>query len=180
MRMQTTSVMLQLPSTSYKLRSRCDVPSNFFVNGWTFETAVTALGVRAQKRYWRLRLRHGPAVTDICEDATARLWRGLAQRHHRLSHRAELLNLARNMSTTDPDRAAPWLLAAGYPERVAPIGLFASAPWIQLAASDDLLPFADAIAEFDRHFPTETPLRGTSRTRLGKTIAATAKHSKPS
>lgn len=56
------------------------------------------------------------------------------------------------MSTTDPDRAAPWLLAAGYPERVALIGLFASAPWRQLAASDDLLAFADAMAEFDRRF----------------------------
>ncbi|MEE1829690.1 hypothetical protein [Streptomyces sp. SP17KL33] len=132
--------------------------------------------VRAQNRYWRLRRRHGPAVTDICEDATARLWRGLAQRHYRLSLRAELLNLARTMSTTDPDRAAPWLLAAGYPERVALIGLFASAPWRQLAASDDLLAFADAMAEFDRRFPTKTPLRGTSRTWLGKTIASSATH----
>ncbi|MCX4906695.1 TnsA-like heteromeric transposase endonuclease subunit [Streptomyces sp. NBC_00878] len=116
-----------------------------------------------------------PAVTDICEDATARLWRGLAQHHYRLSRRAELLNLAPTMSTTDPDRAAPWLLAAGYPERVALISLFASAPWRQLAASDDLILFTDAIAEFDRSFPTEARLRGTSRTWLGKSIAATAK-----
>lgn len=79
------------------------------------------------------------------------------------------------MSTTDPDRAAPWVLAAGYPERVALIGLFVSAAWRQLAASDDLLSFTDAIVEFDRRFPTETPLRGTSRTWLGKTITASAK-----
>lgn len=53
MRMQTMSAMFQLPPGSYKLRSCCDVPSNFFGNSWTFETAVTALGVRATPRLSR-------------------------------------------------------------------------------------------------------------------------------
>jgi hypothetical protein len=46
----------------------------------------------------------------------------------------------------------------------------------QAAISDDLLLVAQAIAEFHRRFPMQTPLRGTSRTWISTTIETTAGH----
>jgi hypothetical protein len=42
--------------------------------------------------------------------------------------------------------------------------------------SDDLLVVTQAIAEFHRRFPMQTPLRDTSRTWISTTIATTARH----
>ncbi|TQK45447.1 hypothetical protein FBY35_7013 [Streptomyces sp. SLBN-118] len=41
--------------------------------------------------------------------------------------------------------------------------------------SDDLLVVPQALAEFHRRFPMQTPLRGTSRTWLSTTIETTAR-----
>ncbi|MFF9090031.1 hypothetical protein ACF1BE_27195 [Streptomyces sp. NPDC014991] len=132
---------------------------------------------RAQRQYWRLRQRHGPTITGICHDATGKLWSGLAHRHYRLTRRAELLHdLVRVKGpTVEPDKAAPWLIAAGYPEHVTLISLFASAGWRRSILSDDLLVVSQALAEFHRRFPMQAPLRGTSRTWLSTTIEATAR-----
>jgi hypothetical protein len=127
--------------------------------------------VRAQCRYRRLRRRHGRAVIAICADATGQIWNGLAHRHYQLVRRAEILHeLVRVTGPTDePDRAGPCLFAAGFPERVALIGLFASAGWRRT-----LLIAPQAIAEFPRRFPLEAPLRGTSRTWISTIIETTA------
>ncbi|MEU0837533.1 hypothetical protein [Streptomyces sp. NPDC005969] len=73
-----------------------------------------------QRMPWRLRRRYGPTVTGICQDATGKLWSGLAHRHYRLVHRAELLHdLVRVKGpTVEPDKAASWLIAPRYPEHV--------------------------------------------------------------
>lgn len=133
--------------------------------------------IRAQRRYWRLRRRYGPTVTDTCQEATSKLWSGLAHRHYRLNRRVELLHdLVRVKGPeVEPDRTAPWRIAAGYPERVTLIGLFASAHWRRAVLDDDLLVVAQALDEFHRRFPLQTPLRGTSRTWLSTTIEATAR-----
>lgn len=49
---------------------------------------------------------------------------------------------------------APWLAAAGFPERVALIHMFT--------------------AKFHQRFPTEGPIRGTSRVWLMKTVKSSA------
>lgn len=132
--------------------------------------------VRAQQRYWRLRRHHGPALIDICEDVTGRLWAGLAHRHYRLVHRAELLHdLVRDKGPgVQPDMKTPWLTAAGFPERVALIHMFASPHWRKLAMSDDFYVSAESIAKFNHRFPTEGPLRGTSRVWFTKTVKSSA------
>nr|WTB32714.1 hypothetical protein OG781_27465 [Streptomyces sp. NBC_00830] len=116
-------------------------------------------------------------MINICADATGRLWSGLAHRHYQLTHRAEFLHdLVRVKGpTVEPDKAAPWLIAAGFPEHITLIGLFASATWRQAAISADLLLVAQAIAEFHRRFPMKTPLRVTSRTWISTTIETTAR-----
>jgi hypothetical protein len=133
--------------------------------------------IRAQRRYWRLRRRFGPTVTGICLDATGKLWSGLAHRHYRLNRRVELLHdLVRVKGpTVEPDKTAPWRIAAGYPEHITLISLFASVHWRQSILSEDLLTATHALAEFHRRFPLQTPLRGTSRTWLSTTIEATAR-----
>jgi len=65
--------------------------------------------------------------------------------------------------------------AAGYPEHLALVSLFASRHWRRAILSDDLLVVTQAIAEFHRRFPLQAPLRGTSRTWLSTTITATAR-----
>ncbi len=132
--------------------------------------------IRAQRRYWRLRRRYGPTVTGVCQGATSKLWSGLAHRHYRLNRRVELLHdLVRVKGpTVEPDKTAPWRIAAGYPEHITLISLFASAHWRRSILSDDLLAATHALAEFHRRFPLQTPLRGTSRTWLSTTITATA------
>ncbi|WP_147266849.1 hypothetical protein [Streptomyces diacarni] len=62
------------------------------------------------------------------------------------------------------------LTAAGFPERVAPAHVFASTRWRKLTISDDFSVSARSIAEFHQRFPTESPLRGTSRIWLTKTV----------
>ncbi|WP_328426673.1 hypothetical protein [Streptomyces sp. NBC_00443] len=132
--------------------------------------------VRAQQRYWRLRRHHGPALIDICQDVTTRLWTGLAHRHYRLVRRAEILHdLVRAKGPeVEPDMKAPWLTAAGFPERVALIHMFTSPRWRKLAMSDDFYVSIDSIAEFHQRFPTGSPLRGTSRIWLTKTVKSSA------
>lgn len=65
--------------------------------------------IRTQRRYWRLRPRYGPTHIDACYVATGKLWSGLAHRHYRLTHRAELLHdLVRvKAPTVEPDKTAP-------------------------------------------------------------------------
>ncbi|MFI5633758.1 hypothetical protein ACIA8E_31180 [Streptomyces sp. NPDC051664] len=110
-------------------------------------------------------------------DATGKLWSGLAHRHYRLNRRVELLHdLVRVKGpTVEPDKTAPWRIAAGYPEHITLISLFASVHWRQSILSEDLLAATHALAEFHRRFPLQTPLRGTSRTWLSTTIEATAR-----
>lgn len=77
--------------------------------------------------------------------------------------------------TVEPDKKATWLEAAGYPEHITLINLFASGHWRRSVLSDDLLVVTRAIAEFHRRFPLQAPLRGTSRTWLSTTIETTAR-----
>ncbi|WP_158678814.1 hypothetical protein [Streptomyces sp. Tu6071] len=77
--------------------------------------------------------------------------------------------------TVERDKKAPWLEAAGYPEHITPVSLFASGHWRRSILSDDLLAVTRAIAEFHRRFPLRAPLRGTGRTWLSTTIEATAR-----
>lgn len=65
---------------------------------------------------------------------------------------------------------APWLTVAGFPERVALIHMFTSSHWWNLAMHDDFHVSVDSIAKFHQRFPTESPLRGTNRTWLTKTV----------
>lgn len=69
----------------------------------------------------------------------------------------------------------PWRIAAGYPEHITLISLFASVHWRQSILSEDLLAATHALAEFHRRFPLQTPLGGMSRTWLSTTIEATAR-----
>ncbi|MFJ1840814.1 MULTISPECIES: hypothetical protein [unclassified Streptomyces] len=133
--------------------------------------------IRAQRHYWRLRQRYDPTHIDACYVATGKLWSGLAHRHYRLTHRAELLHdlVVVKAPTVEPDKKAPWLEAAGYPEHITLISLFASDHWRRSILSDDLLVVTRAIAEFHRRFPLQAPLRGTSRTWLSTTIEATVR-----
>ncbi|MFF2644947.1 hypothetical protein ACFVUB_34545 [Streptomyces niveus] len=132
--------------------------------------------VRAQQQYWRLRRRHGPALIDICEEVTGGLWAGLAHRHYRLVHRAETLHdLVRSKGPeAEPDMKAPRLTAAGFPERVALINMFTSPHWRKLAMNDDFYVAAESITKFHQRFPTEGPIRGTSRVWLTKTVKSSA------
>jgi hypothetical protein len=132
--------------------------------------------VRAQHKYWRLRRHHGPALIDLCEELTAGLWSGLSHRHYRLVHRAETLHDLVRVKGPDvePDRRAPWLTAAGFPERVALIHMFTSPRWRKLAMSDDFYVSLSSIAQFHQRFPTQSPIRGTSRIWLTKTVKSTA------
>ncbi len=132
--------------------------------------------VRAQQKYWRLRRCHGPALIDLCEELTAGLWSGLAHRHYRLVHRAETLHdLVRVKGPeVEPDRKAPWLTAAGFPERVALIHMFTSPHWRELAMSDDFYVSLSSIAQFHQRFPTQSTIRGTSCVWLTKTVRSTA------
>lgn len=118
----------------------------------------------------------GPTATGICQEATSKLWSGLAHRHYGLNRRAALLHdLVRLKGpTVEPDKTAPWRIAAGYPELITLVGLFASAHWRRSILSNDLLAATQALAEFHRRFPLQTPLRGTSHTWLSTTITATA------
>lgn len=50
---------------------------------------------------------------------------------------------------------APWLTAAGFPERVALIHMFTSPRWRMLAMSDDIYVYINSIAEFHQCFPLE-------------------------
>jgi hypothetical protein len=120
--------------------------------------------LRAHQQYWRIRRRHGPALIDICEEATCGLWAGLA-------HRAEILHdLVRSKGPeVEPDMEAPWLAAAGFPERVALIHMFTSPHWGKLAMNDDFYVSAESIAKFLLRFPSESAIRGTSRVWLTKT-----------
>lgn len=159
------------------LRHNLWIGKNVFAPEQQLDLSRTPDVIRAQRHYWRLRRRYGPTVTGTCYDATGKLWSGLAHRHYRLTHRAELLHdLVRiKAPTVEPDKASPWLIAAGYPEHVTLISLFASVHWRRSILSDDLLVVAQAIAEFHRRFPMQTPLRGTSRTWISTTIEATAR-----
>ncbi|MGH1556353.1 hypothetical protein ACRAWF_45190 [Streptomyces sp. L7] len=55
---------------------------------------------------------------------------------------------------------APWLTAAGFPERVALIHMFTSPHWRKLAMDDDFYVSAESIAKFHHRFPTQGPLAG--------------------
>lgn len=159
------------------LRHNLWIGKDVFAPEQQLDLARTPDVIRAQRRYWRLRRRYGPNVTSICLDVTGKLWSGLAHRHYRLTRRVELLHdLVRVKGpTVEPDKAAPWRIAAGYPEHVTLISLFASAHWRRAVLSDDLLVVTQAIAEFHRRFPMQAPLRGTSRTWLSTSIEATAR-----
>ncbi|MGW7219049.1 hypothetical protein [Streptomyces sp. NPDC054826] len=159
------------------LRHNLWVGQDVFAPEQQLDLARTPDVIRAQRRYWRLRRRYGPTVIDVCHDATSKLWSGLAHRHYRLNRRVELLHdLVRVKGpTVEPDRTAPWRIAAGYPEHITLISLFASVHWRRSILSDDLLAATQALSEFHRRFPLQTPLRGTSRTWLSTTIEATAR-----
>lgn len=159
------------------LRHNLWIGKNVFAPEQQLDLSRTPDVIRAQRHYWRLRRRHSPTIIGTCHDATGKLWSGLAHRHYQLTHRAELLHdLVRVKGpTVEPDKAAPWLIAAGYPEHITLISLFASARWRRAILSDDLLVVPLALAEFHRRFPMQAPLRGTSRTWLSTTIEATAR-----
>ncbi|WP_326791474.1 hypothetical protein OHA79_02065 [Streptomyces sp. NBC_00841] len=118
-----------------------------------------------------------PGLRPFPFGPAGKLWSGLAHRHYQLVHRAELLHdLVRVKGpTVEQDKAAPWLIAAGYPEHITLISLFSSTHWRRSLLSDDLRFVTQALAEFHRRFPLLAPLRGASRTWLSTTITATAR-----
>ncbi|GAA3826116.1 hypothetical protein ACFS5L_43105 [Streptomyces phyllanthi] len=159
------------------LRHNLWIGKNVFAPEQQLDLSRTPDVIRAQRHCWRLRRRYGPTVIGACYDATGKLWNGLAHRHYQLTRRAELLHdlLRVKAPTVEPDKTAPWLIAAGYPEPITLISLFASGHWRRAILSDDLLVVTQAIAEFHHRFPMQAALRGTSRTWLSTSIEATAR-----
>ncbi|MFD7900425.1 hypothetical protein [Streptomyces sp. NPDC059743] len=160
------------------LRHNLWIGKNVFAPEQQFDLSRTPDVIRAQRHCRRLQRRYGPTVIGACYDATGKLWSGLAHRHYRLTRRAELLHdmVRFKAPAAEPDKATPWLIAAGYPEHVTLISLFASVHWRRSILSDDLLVVTQALAEFHRRFPMQAPLRGTSRSWLSTTLEATARH----